>query len=78
MNLNKNPLSSGNLPYSLSSREAETLFFIASGFNNSQIAEELNISKNTIRVHRRNLYWKLQVKKSAGAIMKGFQLGYLM
>ena len=64
-------------PSPLSARESEILYFISDGLNNSQIANQLKISINTIRVHRKNLYCKLNVKKSAGAIMKGFRLGYL-
>ncbi len=64
-------------PNPLSARESEILFFLSDGLNNSQIANQLKISVNTIRVHRKNIYCKLNVKKSAGAILKGFRLGYL-
>ncbi len=76
MILTQEAISSPN-NISLSTRETEVLFNMAKGMRNSEIADYLNVSQNTIRVHRRNLYCKLNVKKTAGAIMKGFQLGYL-
>jgi len=77
MILNPTPVKGSNLRPLLSHRESEILFFVAKGMNSPEISEELNISKNTIRVHRRNLYCKLNVKKTAGAVRKGFELGYL-
>lgn len=76
MNLNPTPGDSRSHP-ALSNRESEVLFMLAKGMKNIEISKKLNISSNTIRVHRRNLYCKLNVRKPAGAVMKGFEFGYL-
>ena len=77
MYLNPTPKGSSTVNVSLSSRESEVLYMMAKGLKNIEISEELRISNNTIRVHRRNLYCKLNVRKPAGAVRKGFELGYL-
>lgn len=44
-----------NNHYNLSKRELEILNLIKQGFNSSQISESLNISKNTVLTHRKNI-----------------------
>ncbi|MBZ0245268.1 MAG: helix-turn-helix transcriptional regulator, partial [Cyclobacteriaceae bacterium] len=44
------------------------LQMISRGMTYSQIAEELSISKETSKVHIRNIYKKLQVNSKAEAI----------
>ena len=49
------------LKASLTNREREILILIASGINNSQIADNLNISRNTVKTHLYNIYNKIKV-----------------
>lgn len=60
---------------SLSQREIEVLRLIASGKINKEIAQELNISFNTVLSHRKNLTAKLGIKSISGltfyAMMNG-------
>jgi len=61
----------------LSKREKEIIGLIAKEFTTDEIALRLNISKNTIETHRKNIFYKLQVKNIAGLIYKAFQLGVI-
>ncbi|WP_213939026.1 LuxR C-terminal-related transcriptional regulator [Pseudomonas sp. dw_612] len=45
----------------LTVREVETARLILQGFSSKAIAQQLNISPETVKVHRRNLYHKLNV-----------------
>lgn len=45
----------------LSERESETAQLILQGFSSKAIAQRLGISPETVKVHRRNLYHKLNV-----------------
>ncbi len=46
---------------SLTSRESEITKLILKGFSNKEIAKELEISPNTIKVHTKHIYEKLDV-----------------
>ncbi|HHD81510.1 MAG TPA: response regulator transcription factor [Campylobacterales bacterium] len=41
---------------------------IVSGFNNTDIANELSISKETIKTHKRNIKIKLKIKSNSEII----------
>lgn len=60
----------------LSQREIDVLRLIAKGYINKEIAEELNISFNTVLSHRKNITTKLGIKSASGlgfyAIMNGY------
>ena len=49
----------------LTKREREIMQLITEGFTNTQIAEQLFISIDTVDTHRKNLYSKLQVRNTA-------------
>lgn len=57
----------------LTRRETEVLQLIASGKTYTQIAEELSISKETAKVHTRNIYKKLQANTKSEAVSIGFE-----
>jgi len=56
--------------YDLTKREGEILQLICQGKSNEDIAEELFISKNTVKSHIRHLYEKLDVKNRHDVIRK--------
>ena len=61
----------------LSEREIEILQKIAEGLTNPQIADQLYLSLNTVKVHTRNIYGKLDVHNRTQAVAKARALGIL-
>ena len=59
----------------LTSREKEVLELICKGKNTPEIAELLFISKRTVEGHRANLLARLEVKNTAGLIVKALKEG---
>ena len=57
----------------LTPREDEILGLIARGFRTKEIAEELNISPQTVQTHVRNIYEKLHVRSRAEAVARFWQ-----
>ena len=58
----------------LSEREVEVLELIAMEYNSREIAQQLYISYHTVMSHRQNLLMKLDVRNTAGAVRRGFEL----
>ncbi len=56
--------------YELSKRQIEVLKHISNGLNNTEIAEKMFVSNNTIKTHISNIYTKLDVKNRVQAIKK--------
>lgn len=73
--LEKQNHNDSNTTSALSQREIEVLRLIASGRLNKEIAQELNISINTVLTHRKNITAKLGIKSVSGlsfyAMMNG-------
>lgn len=44
-----------------SRREADVLLFLCHGYPNSEIAQQLGVSENTVKTHLKNIYGKLGV-----------------
>ena len=61
----------------LSSREKEIVQLIANELTSDEIAEKLFVSKGTIETHRKNIFYKLQVKNIAGLVKKAMYLGVI-
>jgi DNA-binding NarL/FixJ family response regulator len=54
----------------LTTREQEILSLLSKGFLYKEIADQLQISLNTVRVHLQNVYEKLHVHSRTQAVMK--------
>ena len=62
----------------LSKREQEILECVVSGSGNKQIAADLHISQNTVKVHLRNIYIKLGVSSRTEATTEAIRLGLVV
>jgi DNA-binding NarL/FixJ family response regulator len=60
----------------LTRREVEVLKLICLGSTNQQIADELFISRETVRWHVRSLYSKIGVNDRGSAILYALDLGF--
>jgi DNA-binding NarL/FixJ family response regulator len=54
----------------LSAREREILELVTQGFANKEIADKLQISYNTVKVHNKNIYEKLHVRSRTEVVLK--------
>ncbi len=61
----------------LSPRERAVLELMASGATNPEIAEELHLSKHTVKEHTSAVYRKLGVRNRTEAVQRGQRLGLL-
>ena len=64
-------------PMPLTPRELELLQLAADGLPGPLIAEELVLSRATVRTHFENIYGKLDVHDRAGAVGKAMRLGLI-
>lgn len=65
----------GNNNVLLTKREKEIIRLIIKEHNTGEIAEKLFISSHTVMTHRKNIFFKLNVKNIAGLTKKALQLG---
>lgn len=62
-------------PPQISEREREILRLVARGATNQQIANQLNISVNTVKVHLRNIFGKIGVASRTEATLYAVRTG---
>jgi LuxR family transcriptional regulator, maltose regulon positive regulatory protein len=60
----------------LSIREMEVLKYLKEGLNNTEIANSLFVSVNTVKTHLLNIYTKLDVHSRTEALAKANELGF--
>ncbi len=65
--------SSSNGDYGLTNREKDILSLIVDGLSKKQIADLLHISYYTVDTHIKNIYAKLHVQSSTGAVSKALK-----
>ena len=58
----------------ITTREKDLLKLLLSGFSNKEIAGKLSLSTETIKVHRRNIYNKLNIKSQSELFARFFML----
>lgn len=61
----------------LSAREQEILCLVATGATNRMVAQSLNISHNTVKVHLRNIFTKLGISSRTEATVYAIQQGWV-
>lgn len=62
---------------SLSPREAEVLGAVAKGLNNKEIGKILGISENSVKMHLKRIFFKLDVSDRVEAVTLAMQRGIL-
>ena len=65
------------VPSTLTPRELEVLQLAARGRTAPEIAEELVVSRDTVKTHLRHVYAKLEVNDRAAAVAQGIRLGLI-
>ncbi len=68
--INEEPVGPDFEEYDLTEREKEVLHMIAKGYKNTEIAEKLFVSENTIKTHIKHIYVKLDVKNRVEALKR--------
>ncbi len=61
----------------MTSREMDVLWGISKGFTYAEIAQQLHISRQTVPVHIRNIYRKLQVTNRSEAVFEATRQGLM-
>lgn len=62
---------------SLTPREVEVVELMAKGMHNKEIASVLGISSETVRIHAKNIFYKLQVPDRTAAVVDALRRGII-
>lgn len=73
----KTPVPTPGADPALTPREMDILWGIAKGFTYSELAERLEISKQTVPVHIKNIYRKLQTNNRSEAVYEASRRGLI-
>lgn len=71
------PLELPPEPAELSEREREILILVANGASNKEVAQQLFISPNTVKVHLRNIFGKIGVSSRTEAALYAVRAGFV-
>jgi LuxR family maltose regulon positive regulatory protein len=71
------PLTHTTLLDPLTERELEILTLIAAGLSNKEIAAQLSLSTNTVKMYASQLYQKLDVNRRTEAVARAREIGLL-
>jgi DNA-binding NarL/FixJ family response regulator len=63
------------MPKGITPREVEVLRLLAQGRTNPQIAQELEVSRGTVKIHVQNIIAKLGVSDRTQAAVRAIELG---
>lgn len=72
---NREEIKEADINEILSIREMEVLKYLKEGLNNTEIANALFVSVNTVKTHLLNIYTKLEVHSRTEALAKANELG---
>jgi DNA-binding NarL/FixJ family response regulator len=76
-NAEPDPVKGDGAPEMLTPREMDILWGIAKGFTYGELAERLEISKQTVPVHIKNIYRKLQANNRSEAVYEASRRGLI-
>lgn len=71
------PAASGDASEPLTARELEVLQLAAKGYNHTEVARLLGLSRNTVASYTRHIYEKLEVHSRAEALFEAGRLGLI-
>lgn len=73
----KGPTKAQEADHNLTERELDVLQLLADAYSVKLIADQLEISENTVRFHTKNLYRKLHTQSQMGAITEARKRGII-
>ena len=65
------------LPFDLTAKEQEVLYWLGQGLNNTEIGEKLIISSKTVKNHVSSILAKLGAKNRTAAVVIAWRTGFV-